>query len=157
MSDVAYVETFYLSIIVVLLLNEFSDSSLAVELLCVQVNGCSGQMGKAVIQAADSIGLQVLPESFGSQEESGLVIEVCGKEILLHGPFDRERVLASIFDKYPNMIVVDYTVPSAVNGKQLWFSFFEKRVIWMLELGGVEEMLDLVVHFLKMGYVLSSI
>lgn len=24
----------------------------------------------------------------------------------------------------------------------------------MLELGGVEEMLDLVVHFLKMGYVL---
>ncbi|KAJ0047008.1 hypothetical protein Pint_05363 [Pistacia integerrima] len=81
----------------------------------IMVNGCSGKMGKAVIKAADSIGLQLVPASFGSEEESGQTIEVCGKDILVHGPSDRESVLASVFDKYPNMIVVDYTVPSAVN------------------------------------------
>ncbi|XP_044481120.1 4-hydroxy-tetrahydrodipicolinate reductase 2, chloroplastic-like isoform X3 [Mangifera indica] len=81
----------------------------------IMVNGCSGKMGKAVIKAADTIGLQLVPVSFGSEEESGKTLEVCGKEILVHGPSDRESVLASVFDKYPNMIVVDYTVPSAVN------------------------------------------
>ncbi|MFQ6620162.1 hypothetical protein Gotur_000577, partial [Gossypium turneri] len=31
------------------------------------------------------------------------------------GPSDRERILASVFQEYPNLIVVDYTVPAAVN------------------------------------------
>ncbi|XP_038897260.1 4-hydroxy-tetrahydrodipicolinate reductase 2, chloroplastic isoform X2 [Benincasa hispida] len=79
------------------------------------VNGCSGKMGKAVIKAADSAGLNVVPVSFGSLEESGLTIQASGKDILVHGPSDRENVLASVFDEYPNLIVVDYTVPSAVN------------------------------------------
>ncbi|KAJ0046697.1 hypothetical protein Pint_05356 [Pistacia integerrima] len=59
--------------------------------------------------------LELVPVSFGSEEESGQTVEVCVKEILLHGLSDRENVLASVIDKYPNMIVVDYTVPSAVN------------------------------------------
>lgn len=76
-------------------------------------------MGKAVIKAADAAGLELVPVSFGTEEESGQKVEVCGKEIQVHGLSDRESVLASVFDKYPNMIVVDYTVPAAVNGKQL--------------------------------------
>lgn len=73
-------------------------------------------MGQAVIKAADSAGLNVVPVSFGSLEESGQTIQASGKDILVHGPLDRENVLASVFDEYPNLIVVDYTVPSAVNG-----------------------------------------
>lgn len=73
-------------------------------------------MGKAVITAADSAGVQVLPVSFGAVEEAGKNVEVCGKEFLIHGPTDRESVLASIYNEHPNLIVVDYTVPSAVNG-----------------------------------------
>ncbi|CAK9309618.1 unnamed protein product [Citrullus colocynthis] len=83
--------------------------------LSIMVNGCSGKMGKAVIKAADSAGLNVVPVSFGSLEESGQTIQTSGKDILVHGPLDREIVLASVFDEYPNLIVVDYTVPSAVN------------------------------------------
>ena len=81
-----------------------------------QVNGCSGKMGKAVIKAADSAGLNIVPLSFGSAVENGKTVQVCGKDILIHGPDDRENVLASVFDEHPNLVVVDYTVPSAVNG-----------------------------------------
>lgn len=81
-----------------------------------QVNGCTGKMGKAVINAADSAGLNLIPLSFGSEEESGKTVQVNGKDILVHGPANREKVLASVFDGHPNLIVIDYTVPSAVNG-----------------------------------------
>jgi len=74
-------------------------------------------MGKAVIKAADSAGVNIVPTSFGSVEEAGQTVEVCGKEILVHGPTEREKVLSSVFEKYPELIVVDYTIPSAVNGK----------------------------------------
>lgn len=70
------------------------------------------------MKAADSAGLDLIPVSFGTEVESGQTLEVCGKEIHVHGPSDRETVLASILDKYPNMIVVDYTAPTAVNGMQ---------------------------------------
>ena len=73
-------------------------------------------MGKAVINAADSAGLHIVPVSFGSTEEAGQTVEVCGKEILVHGPSDKESVLASVYAEHPTMIVVDYTVPAAVNG-----------------------------------------
>jgi dihydrodipicolinate reductase len=82
-----------------------------------QVNGCTGKMGMAVIKAADSAGVNVVPVSFGSAEESGQTLQVHGKDIVVHGPADRENVLASVFNEHPNLIVVDYTVPSAVNGK----------------------------------------
>ncbi|XP_059636326.1 4-hydroxy-tetrahydrodipicolinate reductase 2, chloroplastic-like [Cornus florida] len=83
--------------------------------LPIMVNGCGGKMGKAVIEAAVSEGLHLLPVSFGSAEESGKTVQVSGKEIQFHGPSDRENILASLFDEYPNLVVVDYTVPSAVN------------------------------------------
>lgn len=86
-------------------------------LLLPQVNSSSGKMGKAVIKAAESAGLDIIPMSFGSAEEAGKSVEVCGKEIKVHGPSDRESVLASVFREHPNMIVVDYTVPYAVNSK----------------------------------------
>lgn len=73
-------------------------------------------MGKAVINAANSAGLNIVPVSFGSAEESGTTVQVCGKEITVQGPSKRESALATLFDEYPNLIVVDYTVPAAVNG-----------------------------------------
>ncbi|PQP96335.1 4-hydroxy-tetrahydrodipicolinate reductase 2 chloroplastic [Prunus yedoensis var. nudiflora] len=81
----------------------------------IMVNSCSGKMGKAIIQAADSAGLSVVPASFGSSEESGQIVQVGANEILIHGPSEREGTLASLLEKYPNLIVVDFTVPSAVN------------------------------------------
>ncbi|KAE9450519.1 hypothetical protein C3L33_17597, partial [Rhododendron williamsianum] len=80
-----------------------------------KVNGCTGKMGKAVVEAAVSAGLHVVPVSFSSSEVSGKTVQVGGKEIQVYGPSDRENILASTFDEYPNLVVVDYTVPAAVN------------------------------------------
>lgn len=85
-------------------------------LLHLQVNGCTGKMGKAVIKAADTAGVNIVPTSFGSASEAGQTVEVCGKEITVHGPTEREEVLSSVFQKHPELIVVDYTIPTAVNG-----------------------------------------
>lgn len=84
------------------------------------MNGCTGKMGKAVVEAAVSAGLHVVPVSFSSSEVSGKIVQVGGKEIQVYGPSDRESILASTVDEYPNLVVVDYTVPAAVNGNYLW-------------------------------------
>ncbi|KAL3752868.1 hypothetical protein ACJRO7_000292 [Eucalyptus globulus] len=60
------------------------------------VNICLGKMGKAVIKAADSAELDLIPMSFGCVEEAGKTVEV-------------------FFREHPNMIVVDYTAPDVVN------------------------------------------
>ncbi|KAK2353644.1 Dihydrodipicolinate reductase, bacterial/plant [Trifolium repens] len=88
----------------------------------IMVNACTGKMGKAVINAAEAAGLNVVPVSFGCEEESGQTFEVCGREFLVHGPSDRESFLESVRDKFPNLIIVDYTVPDAVNGNAELYS-----------------------------------
>ncbi|TYG54015.1 hypothetical protein ES288_D09G155300v1, partial [Gossypium darwinii] len=54
------------------------------------VNGCTRKIGKSVIQAVDSAGLHIVPVSF-------------------------EKASLLVFQEYPNLIVVDYTVPATVN------------------------------------------
>ncbi|KAK0580204.1 hypothetical protein LWI29_037961 [Acer saccharum] len=44
--------------------------------VAIMVNGCTGKMGKAVINAADSGGLHIVLVSFGSTEEAGQMVEV---------------------------------------------------------------------------------
>lgn len=76
-----------------------------------------GKMGQAVIEAGISAGLHIVPASFGIEKDAGKTIELRGKDIHVHGPSDRETTLASVLKEYPNLIVVDFTVPNAVNGK----------------------------------------
>ncbi|XP_028064693.1 4-hydroxy-tetrahydrodipicolinate reductase 2, chloroplastic-like isoform X2 [Camellia sinensis] len=83
--------------------------------LPILVNGCTGKMGKAVIEAVASKGIHLVPISFSRSNESGKIVQVGGKEIQLYGPSERESVLTSAFEEYPNLIVVDYTVPTSVN------------------------------------------
>lgn len=84
-----------------------------------QVNSCTGKMGKSVIEAAFAAGLDPVPVSFARQENSGKTIEIEGKEFQLHGPSERENILASVLEEYPGLIVVDYSTPTAVNGKHM--------------------------------------
>ncbi|RWW66020.1 hypothetical protein BHE74_00026635 [Ensete ventricosum] len=79
------------------------------------VNGCTGKMGIAVAEAALSAGLQLVPVSFSSLEKPGRTLKVGNTEIQIHGPSERENVLSSVSHEFPNVVVVDYTVPDAVN------------------------------------------
>lgn len=83
--------------------------------LPIMVNSCTGKMGKAVSESAVKAGLHIVPVSFGAAEDSGKSVQVGGKEIEVRSQAEREEVLTSIFDEYPDLIVVDYTVPDAVN------------------------------------------
>lgn len=87
----------------------------AIDALPIMVNGCTGKMGRAVLEASISAGLQPVSVCFSGPEDAGKIVEVSGKEITVHGPSDRENILSSIFEEHPNLIVVDYTVPAAVN------------------------------------------
>lgn len=73
-------------------------------------------MGRAVLESAISAGLHPVPISLGGPYDEGKTIQVGEKEIKVHGTSDRERILSSIYEEYPTLVVVDYTVPSAVNG-----------------------------------------
>lgn len=79
------------------------------------VNGCRGKMGTSVIESALSAGVDVIPVSFGSEEDSGEIVNIGGKDIEIHGPKEAEELLSSVFQEYPRLVVVDYTAPSAVN------------------------------------------
>ncbi|GER36509.1 4-hydroxy-tetrahydrodipicolinate reductase 2 [Striga asiatica] len=81
----------------------------------IMVNGCTGKMGRAVLEAAMAAGLNPVPVALGGEEDSGKILDFGGKQIEVHGPSDRESTLSSVFNDYPNLIVVDYTVPAAVN------------------------------------------
>lgn len=79
------------------------------------VNGCSGKMGTAVAEAGISAGLQLIPVTFSNSDRSNERLQVGSMEIEVHGPSKREHVLSSIYSEFPNVVVVDYTVPDAVN------------------------------------------
>nr|GMC46791.1 4-hydroxy-tetrahydrodipicolinate reductase 1, chloroplastic-like [Ipomoea batatas] len=89
--------------------------------LPIMVNGCTGKMGRAVLEAAISAGLLPVPVAFSGPEDSGKIVDVGGKQITVHGPSDRESTLSSIFEEHPDLIVVDYTVPAAVNENSHYF------------------------------------
>lgn len=81
----------------------------------IMINGCAGKMGKAVAESAVSAGLQLVPSSFSSLAEAGQEVSVGNVKVHLHGPSEKEYVLSSVLDDYPNVIVVDFTIPDAVN------------------------------------------
>ncbi|XP_076957490.1 4-hydroxy-tetrahydrodipicolinate reductase 2, chloroplastic-like [Bidens hawaiensis] len=83
--------------------------------LPIMVNSCMGKMGQAVIEAGISAGLHIVPASFGIETDARKTVPVGGKDIQVHGPSDRENTLASLVEEFPNLIVVDFTVPNAVN------------------------------------------
>ncbi|PUZ41954.1 hypothetical protein GQ55_9G544400 [Panicum hallii var. hallii] len=79
------------------------------------VNGCTGNMGLSVAEAAVRRGLHLVPVSFSSREKVKTTIQVGQTDIRIYGPSAREDVLSSVADEFPDVIVVDYTAPDSVN------------------------------------------
>ncbi|KAL5728187.1 4-hydroxy-tetrahydrodipicolinate reductase [Ranunculus cassubicifolius] len=120
----------------------------------IMVNGCNGKMGRAVIEAGVSAGLQILPISFSCEEEAGQTVEVGGTNIQVHGPAEREQVLASVFEAHPDVIVIDFTVPNAVNDNAELYSKVGVPFV-MGTTGGDREKLYKVVDDAKVDAVIS--
>ncbi|KAF3327081.1 putative 4-hydroxy-tetrahydrodipicolinate reductase 2 [Carex littledalei] len=79
------------------------------------VNGCTGNMGRSVAESIISAGLTLVPVSFSGREKPGGKIKVGNVDVTIHGSEEKETVLSSVINQFTELIVVDYTVPDAVN------------------------------------------
>ena len=76
-------------------------------------------MGNAVAEAAVRAGLQLVPYSFTGESEAVAIgnIGVSGIPVELVPPEVRQQALEDVRRAYPGLIIVDYTLPQAVNGE----------------------------------------
>ncbi|MBR6854478.1 MAG: dihydrodipicolinate reductase, partial [Fibrobacter sp.] len=81
----------------------------------VMVNGIPGNMGRIVAETCVARGLELVPYSLTGEIIVENESEVAGKTIQLLKPSNREERIGEVLAKYPNVICIDYTHPSAVN------------------------------------------
>ena len=76
------------------------------------------QMGHATAEAVVRAGLQLVPFSFTGTSEAVAVsnIGVSGIPVEVVGPDRRQDAMAGVKRDFPGMIVIDFTLPQAVNG-----------------------------------------
>lgn len=76
------------------------------------------QMGHATAEAVVRAGLQLVPLSFTGASEAVAVgnVGVSGIPVELIGPEERQAAMEHVKAQYPDMILIDFTLPSVVNG-----------------------------------------
>ena len=76
-------------------------------------------MGHATAEAVVRAGLQLVPISFTGASEAVAVgnVGVSGIPVELVGPEERQIAMQRVKDQYPGMVLIDFTLPSVVNGK----------------------------------------
>lgn len=81
------------------------------------MNSVTGKMGLATAEAVVTRGLTLVPYSLigRAAAENGKSVDVMGVQVQLLSKGD-EAVWDRILSDHPDMIIVDYTVPNAVNG-----------------------------------------
>lgn len=85
------------------------------------VNGIPGNMGKIIAETCVKRGLELVPYSLTGEIIIENESEVAGKKIQLLKPSNRESRIAEVLEKYPQMICIDFTHPSAVNDNALFY------------------------------------
>ncbi|KAK9812421.1 hypothetical protein WJX73_009465 [Symbiochloris irregularis] len=83
----------------------------------VMVNACTGKMGHAVAEAVVRAGLDLIPFSITGESEAVVVgnVGVSGIPVQLVGADKRQQAISDIMRDKPGLIVVDFTLPGAVN------------------------------------------
>ena len=80
-------------------------------------------MGHATAEAVVSAGLELVPWSFTGESEAVVVgnIGVSGIPVQLIGREERQEAMQRVKDEYPGLVMIDFTLPGAVNGKPCRF------------------------------------
>lgn len=81
------------------------------------INSCTGRMGHATAEAIVKAGLQLVPYTLTGYSAGVAVsnIGILGIPVEVVGKDRRQEALDEIKAKYPNLVIVDYTLPSVVN------------------------------------------
>ena len=86
-------------------------------------------MGRAVAEAVLRSGLDLVPMTITGesreavQEQKGMMIGPDQLHVEFVGMEDREERLLLLKEQYPQLIIVDFTLPSCVNGELLLLLF----------------------------------
>lgn len=80
-------------------------------------------MGHATAEAVLRAGLTLVPFSFTGSSEAVAVgnVAVSGYPVELIAPDARQRALRDVKASYPGLIIIDYTLPTAVNDNALFY------------------------------------
>eukprot|EP00271_Cylindrocystis_brebissonii_P007453 TRINITY_DN21001_c0_g1_i1.p1 TRINITY_DN21001_c0_g1~~TRINITY_DN21001_c0_g1_i1.p1 ORF type:complete len:391 (-),score=71.00 TRINITY_DN21001_c0_g1_i1:228-1400(-) len=89
--------------------------------VAVLINGGSGKMGQSVAQAAVAAGIHVLPVALAGPQVAEHTVEINGLSLRVVPAELRDEVLDEALAKHPGLIIVDYTLPAAVNGNAEWY------------------------------------
>ncbi|KAF5839555.1 hypothetical protein DUNSADRAFT_529 [Dunaliella salina] len=83
----------------------------------IMVNSMTGKMGQAVADATRRAGLQLVPYTLCASDVAAASKSMTadGQQIELVGPETRDAVIGAIKEQYPNLIMVDYTVPDVIH------------------------------------------
>ena len=83
-------------------------------------------MGHATAEAVVRAGLQLVPFSFTGASEAVAVgnVGVSGIPVELVHPDERQSAMESVKAQYPGLVLIDFTLPSVVNGEH-WREFHD--------------------------------
>lgn len=100
-----------------------SALAMAVDGQHIMVNACTGKMGHATAEAVVRAGLSLVPYSFTGSSEAVAVgnVGVEGIPVELVGPERRQQAMEQAKHEYPNMIIIDFTLPMAVNDNAVFY------------------------------------
>ncbi|CAG9465493.1 unnamed protein product [Pedinophyceae sp. YPF-701] len=87
------------------------------ENVAIMVNSCTGKMGLAAAEAVVRAGVTLVPYTL-TGESTGMAVSgtaVSGIPVEVVGAEKRQEAMDDIKREYPNLLVIDYTLPSAVN------------------------------------------
>lgn len=78
-------------------------------------------MGHATAEAVVRAGLQLVPLSFTGASEAVAVgnVGVAGIPVELIAPEERQAAMERVKAQYPGLVLIDFTLPSVVNGTLL--------------------------------------
>jgi 4-hydroxy-tetrahydrodipicolinate reductase len=74
-------------------------------------------MGHAVAEAAVAAGLNLVPLAITGPKMGNSRVACGGVAVQIIGAEDRDAVFDQVLKEYPEVIVVDYTLPAAVNSE----------------------------------------
>lgn len=87
----------------------------------VMVNGIPGNMGCMVAETCVARGLKLVPYSLTGEIVEEKEKMVAGVKVELLKPSTRENIIADVMKRYPDMICIDYTHPTAVNDNAVFY------------------------------------
>jgi len=72
-------------------------------------------MGQAVAEAALRAGLEVVPYTMTAAVQANKLFSVGDMQLASVGPGERDALIPELKAKYPNLVVVDYTLPDVIH------------------------------------------